>query len=173
MPGWRCAQLRDGWYGGSGGVARCECHFTMTAPPADRRSFKAFTQPGHLPEAEWRQGFAGNPDSTVGQSLMSLDIRWAITVDARMKPNSAGIGLPVLAIYQAQRAFEEVPAEFDIHNEEKRAALRQQYAATRAVPLATADDVRLRLTTRTPISCYFETMAYSRSCTQTTELLSP
>jgi len=104
---------------------------------------------------------------------MSLDIRWAITVDARMKPNSAGIGLPVLAIYQAQRAFEEVPAEFDIHNEEKRAALRQQYAATRAVPLATADDVRLRLTTRTPISCYFETMAYSRSCTQTTELLSP
>ena len=41
--------------------------------------------------------------------------------------------VPVLAIYQAQRSFEEEAAEFDIRNEQERAALRQQYAATRAM----------------------------------------
>jgi hypothetical protein len=65
--------------------------------------------------------------------LMSPEIRRAITVDARVKPNYAGIRVPVLAMYQAQRPFGEVAAEFDIRNEQERAALRQQYAATRAM----------------------------------------
>jgi hypothetical protein len=69
----------------------------------------------------------------LGRSLMSPEIRRAITVDARVKPNYAGIRVPVLAMYQAQRPFGEVAAEFDIHNEQERAALRQQYAATRAM----------------------------------------
>ena len=107
------------------------------APAPDRSSFEAFTQrPGlkvTFPEAEWRQQFAENPDGSVGRSLMSLEIRQAITVDARVKPNYAGIRVPVLAMYQAQRPFEEVAAEFDIRNEQERAALRQQYAATRAM----------------------------------------
>jgi uncharacterized protein (DUF433 family) len=64
---------------------------------------------------------------------MSLAIRQAITVDARVKPNYAGIRVPVLAMYQAQRPFEEVAADFDIRNEQERAALRQEYAATRAM----------------------------------------
>jgi len=64
---------------------------------------------------------------------MSPDIRRAITVDARVKPNYAGIRVPVLAMYQAQRPFEEEAAGFDIRNEQERAALRQQYAATRAM----------------------------------------
>jgi pimeloyl-ACP methyl ester carboxylesterase len=117
------------------------------APPPDRSSFKAFTQRGHLPEAEWRQEFAANPDGTVGQSLMNLDIRRAITVDARIKPNFAGIGLPVLAIYQAQRPFEEEAAEFDIRNEQERAALRQQYAATRALYTRWQQDLRSAIPT--------------------------
>ena len=70
---------------------------------------------------------------SVGRSLLSPAIRRAITVDARVKPNYAGIRVPVLAIYQAQRPFEEVAAEYDIRNEQERAALRQQYAATRAM----------------------------------------
>ena len=64
---------------------------------------------------------------------MSLEIRQAITVDARVKPNYAGIRVPVLAMYQAQRPFEDVAAEFDIRNEQERAALRQEHAATRAM----------------------------------------
>jgi len=64
---------------------------------------------------------------------MSPEIRRAIIVDARVKPNYAGIRVPVLAMYQAQRPFEEVAAEFDIRHEQERAALRQQYAATRAM----------------------------------------
>ena len=85
-------------------------------PEPDRSSFKAFTKrPGlrvTFPEAEWRQQFAENPDGSVGQSLMNLTIRQAITVDARVKPNYAGIRVPVLAMYQAQRPFEEVAAEY-------------------------------------------------------------
>lgn len=107
------------------------------APPPDHSSFEAFTQRRDLrvtfPEAEWRQQYAANPDGSVGQSLLSPEIRRAITVDARVKPNYAGIRVPVLAMYQAQRPFEEVAAEFDIRNEQERAALRQQYAATRAM----------------------------------------
>ena len=107
------------------------------APAPDRSSFEALTQrPGlkvSFPEAEWRQQFAANPDGSVGRSLMSLDIRQAITVDARVKPNYAGIRVPVLAMYQAQLPFEGVAAEFDIRNEHERAGLRQEYAATRAM----------------------------------------
>src|SRR5262245_22386032 len=88
------------------------------APTPDLGSFAAFTQRRDLkvtfPEAEWRQQFAANPDGSVGRSLMSPEIRQAITVDARVKPNYAGIQVPVLAMYQAQRAFEEEAAEFDI-----------------------------------------------------------
>jgi pimeloyl-ACP methyl ester carboxylesterase len=107
------------------------------APPPDLSSFEAFTQRRDLkvtfPEAEWHQQFAANPDGSVGRSLMSPEIRRAITVDARVKPNYAGIRVPVLAMYQAQRPFEAVTAEFDIRSEQERAALRQQYAATRAM----------------------------------------
>ena len=85
-------------------------------PEPDRSSFKAFTKrPGlkvTFPEAEWRQQFAENSDGSVGQSLMNFTIRQAITVDARVKPNYAGIRVPVLAMYQAQRPFEEVAAEY-------------------------------------------------------------
>ena len=62
-----------------------------------------------------------------------LAIRRAITVDARVKPNYAGIRVPVLAIYQAQRPFDEVPADFVMRNEQERAALDYGYAATRAL----------------------------------------
>jgi pimeloyl-ACP methyl ester carboxylesterase len=106
-------------------------------PETDRSSFNAFTKrPGQkvtFPEAEWRQQRAENPDGSVGQSLMNLTIRQAITVDARVKPNYAGIRVPVLAMYQAQRPFEEMAAEYDIRNEQERAALRQQYTAIRTM----------------------------------------
>ena len=36
-------------------------------------------------------------------------------------------------IYQAQRPFEEVAAGYAIRNDQERAALRQEYAATRAL----------------------------------------
>ena len=107
------------------------------SPEPDRSSFNAFTKrPGlrvTFPEAEWRQQFAENPDGSVGQSLLNYTIRQAITVDARVKPNYAGIRVPVLAMYQAQRPFEEVAAEYDIRNEQERAALRQQYTAIRTM----------------------------------------
>ena len=107
------------------------------APVPDYSSFEALSRRGELrvafPEAEWRQQFAANPDGSVGRSLLSPVIRKAITVDARVKPNYAGIRVPVLAMYQAQPPFEEVAVEFDIGNDQERFALRQQYVATRAM----------------------------------------
>lgn len=66
-------------------------------------------------------------------SLLSPAIRRAITVDARIKPDYTGIRVPVLAIYQAQLPFDAVAAEFDIRTDDERAALRQEYDATRAM----------------------------------------
>jgi len=86
-----------------------------------------------FPEAELRQQFVANPDGSVGRSLLSPVIRRAITVDARVKPDYSGIRVPVLAIYQRDRPFEEVAASFVIRNDQERAALRQEYAATRAL----------------------------------------
>ena len=106
-------------------------------PEPDRSSFRAFTRSRNLevtfPEAEWHQQFAENPDGSVGESLMNPAIRRAITVDARAKPNYAGIRVPVLAMYQAQRPFENVAADYDIRNDEERAALRQEYTAVRVM----------------------------------------
>ena len=100
-----------------------------------------------FPEAEWRQQFAANPDGSVGRSLMSLEIRRAITVDARIKPDYSRIRVPVLAIYQAQGPFEKVAARYTIRNEQERAALRQQYAATRAMYSRWQDDLRAAVPT--------------------------
>ena len=115
---------------------RCRARSNRRLSP-DRSSFEAFSRRRDLavtfPEAEWRQQFAANPDGSVGQSLLNFTIRQAITVDARVKPNYAGIRVPVLALYQAQRPFEEVAAEYDIRNEQQRAALRQQYTAIRTM----------------------------------------
>ena len=111
----------------------------MRPPAPDYTSFEALRvsqrrdRGWSFPEAELRQQSVANPDGSVGKSLLSPVIRQAITVDARVKPNYAGIRVPVLAMYQAQRPFEEVAAEFDIRTEQERAALRQQYAATRVL----------------------------------------
>jgi pimeloyl-ACP methyl ester carboxylesterase len=86
-----------------------------------------------FPEGELRQQYVANPDGSVGQSSLSPVIRRAITVDARVKPDYSGIRVPVLAIYQKDRPFEEHVASFVIRNEQERAALRQEYAATRAL----------------------------------------
>jgi len=73
------------------------------------------------------------PEAQQRAAPFTAEVRRAITVDARTKPNYAGIRVPVLAIYQAQLPFEEVAKQFDIRSEEERAALRQEYAATRAM----------------------------------------
>jgi pimeloyl-ACP methyl ester carboxylesterase len=110
-----------------------------TAPAPDNTSFEArrvsqrSTRGWALPEAELRQQYVANADGSVGRSLMSPAIRRAITTDARVKPDYSGIRVPVLAIYQREPPFEEVAANFQISNEHERTALRQEYAATRAL----------------------------------------
>lgn len=69
-------------------------------------------------------------------------IRKAITIDARMKPDYARVRVPVLALYQAQSPFEEVAAGYTIRNEQEQAALRQEYAATRALYTRWQRDLR-------------------------------
>ncbi len=86
-----------------------------------------------FPEAELRLQYVANADGSVGRSRLSPVIRRAITVDARVKPDYSGIRVPVLAIYQREPPFEEVAANFLIRNEQERAALRQEHAATRAL----------------------------------------
>jgi len=125
----------------------------MTPPAPDYTSFEALRnsrqrdQGFSFPEAELRQQFAANPDGSVGRSLMSLEIRRAITVDARIKPDYSRIRVPVLAIYQAQGPFEKVAARYTIRNEQERAALRQQDAATRAMYSRWQDDLRAAVPT--------------------------
>jgi pimeloyl-ACP methyl ester carboxylesterase len=123
-------------------------------PPApDYTSFEAVRnsrqrdQGFSFPEAELRQQFAANPDGSVGRSLMSLEIRRAITVDARIKPDYSRIRVPVLAIYQAQGPFEKVAAAYAIRNEQERAALRQEYAAMRAMYTRWQHDLRAAVPT--------------------------
>ena len=99
------------------------------------------------PEAELRQRHVANPDGSVGQSLLSPVIRRAITVDARIKPEYSRIRVPVLAIYQTQRPFEEVAAAHAIRNEQERAALGQAYAATRAMYTRWQHDLRAAVPT--------------------------
>jgi pimeloyl-ACP methyl ester carboxylesterase len=86
-----------------------------------------------FPEGELRQQYVANADGSVGRSRLSPVIRRAITVDARVKPDYSGIRVPVLAIYQRDPPFEKVVANFLIRNEQERAALRQEHAATRAL----------------------------------------
>jgi non-heme chloroperoxidase len=112
----------------------------LLVPPApDFTSFEAFRTAQRrdagvaFPEAELRQQFVANPDGSVGRSLLSLVIRQAITVDARTKPDYSGIRVPVLALYQRDRPFDEVAARYAIRTEQERDALRQEYAATRAL----------------------------------------
>jgi pimeloyl-ACP methyl ester carboxylesterase len=93
------------------------------------RRYRGYT----TPEAELRTRYAENPDGSVGQSRLSPVIRRAITVDARISPDYSRIRVPVLALYQAQLPFEQVAAGYAIRNEQERAALRQEYDATRAL----------------------------------------
>ena len=126
-----------------------------TKPPTpDNTSFEARRnsqqrdQGFSSPEAEFRQEFAANPDGSVGQSLMSLEIRRAITVDARIKPDYSRIRVPVLAIYQAQGPFEKVAAGYTIRNEQERAALRRRYCGhARPVAGRWQDDLRAAVPT--------------------------
>lgn len=110
-----------------------------SSPAADNTSFEALrvtqrsTRGWAFPEAELRQQYVANPDGSVGRSLLSPVIRRAITMDARVKPDYSGIRVPVLAIYQREPPFDEVAATFLIRNEQERAALRQEYEATRAL----------------------------------------
>lgn len=73
------------------------------------------------------------PEAQRRAAPFTPEVRRAITVDARITPDYSGIRVPVLAIYQAQLPFEEAAKQFDIRSEEERAALRQEYAATRAM----------------------------------------
>jgi pimeloyl-ACP methyl ester carboxylesterase len=86
-----------------------------------------------FPEGELRQQNETNADGTVGRARLSPVIRRAITFDARIKPDYSRIRVPVLAVYMKDPPFEEVAANFLIKTEQERAALRQEYDATRAL----------------------------------------
>ena len=120
----------------------------MKPPPApDYSSFDALrvsqrsTRGWAFPEAELRQQYVANPDGSIGRSQLSPVIRRAITMDARVKPDYSSIRVPVLALYQRERPFEEVVANYAISNEQERAALRQEYEATRALYLRWQHDL--------------------------------
>jgi non-heme chloroperoxidase len=86
-----------------------------------------------FPEAELRQQDAANPDGSMATSRLSPEVRRAITVDSRIRPDYTRIRTPVLAIYQAQGPFEDVAARYVVRTDQERKALRQMYDATRAL----------------------------------------
>lgn len=84
--------------------------------------------------------------------IVSPEIRRAITVDARIRPDYTQIRTPVLAIYQAQGPFEHVAERYVIGTDQERARapdVRRHAGALRAVAAATAccsaDDAHRRL----------------------------
>lgn len=64
-----------------------------------------------------------------------------------MKPDYSRVRVPVLALYQAQRTFEEEAADSEIRNDQERAALRQYYAAERALSARSQQDLRADIPT--------------------------
>jgi non-heme chloroperoxidase len=109
------------------------------APAPDYSSFEAYQRTQRrdagvaFPEAELRQLFAARPDGSVGPSLLSPVVRRAITVDARVKPDFARVRVPVLAMYRTEPSLAELERDRPPRNEQERAALRQQFAADRAM----------------------------------------
>ena len=100
-----------------------------------------------FPEAELRQQFVANPDGSVGPSRLSPVIRKAITEDSSVRPDYARIRVPVLAIYRKDPPFETWAAGFAPGNEQERGALRQLYAATRAMVTRWQRDLRVGVPT--------------------------
>lgn len=93
------------------------------------------------PIAERRQRDWEFPQALAQEQLDPV-IRRSITIDARTKPDYAKLRVPVLAIYQAQRPFEEVAAGYAIGNDQERSALRQEYMATHALYTRWQRDLR-------------------------------
>jgi non-heme chloroperoxidase len=93
------------------------------------------------PIAERRQRTWAFPETITREKLDPV-IRKAITMDARMKPDYSRVRVPVLALYQAQPPFEEVAAGYAIRTDQERAALRQEYDATRALYTRWQQDLR-------------------------------
>ncbi len=89
--------------------------------------------PAALPRPLRRGSKVTFPEAEQRAAPLVPEIRRAITVDARIKPDYSRIRVPVLAIYQAQPLFDVVAREYDIRTEQERAALRQEYDATRAL----------------------------------------
>ncbi len=113
---------------------------SVKPPPApDYSTFEAYRRSQQrdagvaFPQAELRQLFTAQPDGSVGPSLLSPVVRRAITVDARTKPDFADIRVPVLALYRSEPEFADVARERPPRNAQEEAALRQQYAADRAM----------------------------------------
>ena len=118
----------------------------MTVP--DNSSFPAYRiaqRRDHgvaFPEAELREQFVVHADGSVGASRLSPQVRQAITVDSRMKPDYARIRVPVLAIYRTDLSFDEFSAAYAARSEQERAALRRQYDATRGMYKRWQQDLR-------------------------------
>jgi pimeloyl-ACP methyl ester carboxylesterase len=94
-----------------------------------------------LPRPRQRERTWDLPE-TIRQEKLDPVIRKAITIDARMKPDFSRVRVPVLALYQAQPPFEEVAAGYEIRTDQEHAALRQEYAATRALYTRWQQDLR-------------------------------
>jgi pimeloyl-ACP methyl ester carboxylesterase len=105
-------------------------------PPPDLSSFAAYRvaqRRDHgvaFPEAELRQLFVANADGSLGSSLLAPDMRRAVTEDSRVKPDYGRLRAPVLAMFSAPQRVEDFEREWPPRNEQERAAVRQQYAAT-------------------------------------------
>ena len=98
------------------------------------------------PNPERRKRSWAFPEA-IDQEQLDPVIRRAITIDARMKPDYSRVRVPVLALYQALPPFDEVAADYAIGNEQERAALRQEHAATRALYARWQQDLRAAIPT--------------------------
>jgi non-heme chloroperoxidase len=94
-----------------------------------------------FPESEVRQLYALNPDGTMGNYLVSSQVRDGM-FKGLQKPDFARIKVPVLAFFRVPASLEEEIREYPPQNEEERTALEQQHRFEMAVEESHVQDLK-------------------------------
>jgi non-heme chloroperoxidase len=85
-----------------------------------------------FPEAELRQLYAANADGTMGEYLVSQNVRDAMFKGIK-KPDFADIRVSVLAFFRVPPSAEEQIKKYKPENAEQTAAIKQKYAFDLAI----------------------------------------
>jgi non-heme chloroperoxidase len=120
------------------------------AAPADRSSIAAYRDwqtaayGMAFPESELRQLYTVNPDGSLGDSLISKQVRDAMYT-GRANPDYSRIRVPVLAFFQMPRPLSEQLSKHQPQSTQEAAAVGAQYAMNQLWPAVNSHALRRAL----------------------------